>query len=89
MRRGGGGLRRVLSDLCGQSWWRVRRLEVLFRKKNREENQARKPSGRSGLGLCLIYYRDEGLLQNVQVCAGHLGDTGEVHGICSRFKKKV
>lgn len=41
----------------------VRCLEVLFKKK-KEEKQGRKPSECSGLGLCLVYYRDDSLLQN-------------------------
>lgn len=65
----------------------VRPLEVLFKKIYREK-QARKPSGCSGLGLCLVYYRDESPLQNFQVCAGHLHNTGEVRGICRCFTER-
>lgn len=73
-------------ELCGQSWWVARHLEVVFEKQQKEK-QGRKPSGHSGFGLCLVYYRSEGPLQNFQVYADHLHDTGELQGICRCFRE--
>lgn len=53
----------------------ARHLEVVF-EKQKKEKRGRKLSGHSGFGLCLVYYRGENPLQNFQVCADHLHDTG-------------
>lgn len=91
MKRDKGGLHHVLSDLCGQSWqMMVRHLEVPFggKKKKRKSWKSGNPSRHSKLGLCLVYYRDEGALENLQVCTGHLADTEELHSICRCFGER-
>lgn len=54
----------------------------------KKKKKARNPSKHSKFGLCLVYYRDGGALQNFQVYAGHLGDMGEAHSTCRCFGER-